>query len=391
MTTAEHHTSRYYTGMKVEVNIPLQNTRTFRDWAIINEIDEDLVSLQLSRDVLPDGVILRIGQVLNITSKSDGTTYTCRAFIVSKGYEQDLLLRFTSETISNELREFFRVDAFIPVRFHKLYDQNPADARELWDEQRKMRREEEAARERRRLEEDRTRFRTEERLRKQNIHGDEFSNEPATVPDDNTQKGLDDNQYYESWADIPTPAVNISGGGLRIFTHQKFDMDELVLLELFVPPSRRIVDIVARVVSTNYISITDDDSANSSTAVHFVFIEESARSAINAHISSIQLKRIRQFKGFTDVEPASGSGVPVPNKHYAFIDTVEAGEGTDYTVTSSMSKSRKVLITLFFVIIATLLCFYFYKYAVNHPKSEIQEMFDNNFIKYRDNLKQGQQ
>lgn len=387
MNTIGHHTSRYFTGMKVEVEIPLQNSKSFRDWAIINQIDEDLVSLQLSRDILPEGVTLRIGQVLTISSQSNGTAYTCRAFIVSKGYEQDLLLRFTSETISNELREFFRVDAFIPVRFHTLYDQNPADAREQWDERRKLRRDDEAARERRRLEARRIRLRTEERARILTIQGDDFLDDPAAGPHENTLHG---DQCYESWGDLTTPAVNISGGGLRIFTDKTFNMDELVLLETYVPSSQRIVDIVARVVFSSYGSGTADDADNRSTAMQFVYIEESARSAINSHISRIQLKRIRQFKGFADVEPAIDNGTPFPGKHYAFIDTIGSGEKSDCTVQGGGLNRRKILLTAVCICITALLCIYFYRYAVNHPKSEIQEMFDSNFKNYRNNLRQGQ-
>lgn len=45
-------------GKKVGVGIPLPNAEVFREWAIIGNIDEDLVSLQLSRDVLPVNVSL---------------------------------------------------------------------------------------------------------------------------------------------------------------------------------------------------------------------------------------------------------------------------------------------------------------------------------------------
>src|SRR3974390_981019 len=120
MSDAGHYTNRYFAGMKVEVHIPLPDAKVFRDWAIIDEIDEDLVSLQLSRDMLPDGVNLRVGQILTVRSETDGQAHSCRAFIVSKGYEQDLLLRLTGEIVFDELREFYRIDAFLPIKFYTL-------------------------------------------------------------------------------------------------------------------------------------------------------------------------------------------------------------------------------------------------------------------------------
>lgn len=359
--------------MKVEIEIPMPNTKVFRDWAIINEIDEDLVSLQLSRDILPEGVNLHIGQVLKISSQTDSNTYICRAFIVSKGYEQDLLLRFTSETISNELREFYRVDAFIPIKFHILYDQNPANVREQWDAQRKQRRDEETARNRSRLEEKRIKLRSEERARALKTQWEDFIGEPVTLPQDKPQGEQQDNPYYESWGTVTTHAVNISGGGLRIFTNQKFNMDELILLETYVPSSRIIVDIIARVVFTDYNSSAEDDKANTSTAMQFVFIDESASSAINTYISSIQLRRIRQFKGFTDVDPATNN-ISSSNKHYAYIDSIGVGEKTDH---KDQVKIKQVLLILFSVCLVCLICIYFYRYSVKHSKNEIQEIFEN--------------
>lgn len=365
--------------MKVEVEIPMPNTKVFRDWAIINEIDEDLVSLQLSRDILPEGVSLRIGQVLKITSQTDNNTYDCRAFIVSKGYEQDLLLRFTSETISNESREFYRVDAFLPIKFHILYDQNPANVREEWEARRKLRRDEEAARKRSRLEEKRIKLLSDERTRALKTQWEDIVGEPVSLPQDKAQEEQQDNPYYESWGAVTTYAVNISGGGLRIFTDHKFNMDELILLEAYVPSSRIIVDIIARVVFTDYKSGAEDDKSNNSTAMQFVFINESASSAINTYISSIQLRRIRQFKGFTDVDPATANNLSSPNKHYAYIDSIGVvGENTDH---KKQVKIKQVFLVIFLVCITSMMFVYFYRYSVKHSKNEIQEIFENGIKK----------
>ena len=66
MSEMDHYASYFPAGMKIGVGIPLPNTDVFRDWALIHEIDEDLVSLQLSRDFLPTGVELHVGQILEL-------------------------------------------------------------------------------------------------------------------------------------------------------------------------------------------------------------------------------------------------------------------------------------------------------------------------------------
>ncbi len=381
MNTAEYHTSRYFIGMRVEVKIPLLNNDIFSDWAIVNEINEDLVSLQLSRDILPEGVSLHVGQELTINSQSDGNSYSCRAYLVSKGHEQDLLLRFASERASNQLREFYRVDAFLPIKFYVLYDQNPANVKNLWEAQRKQRRDEETTRERQRFEANKIRRQTEERERMHNIHGVHFPRESGAKYQDKLQEIPQNNQYYETWGDVTSLAVNISGGGLKIFINMKFNIDELILLEAYVPSSQSIVDIIARVV------FSDDDKATEnskfgSTAVQFVFIDESSRSAINSHISNIQLRRIRHFKGFADVD-LYNKYVSVPGKHYAYIDTIDVCEDTDNLEQIRKFKIQQLLLVLLFVCIICLLLSNFHSYEVKRPKNEIQNMFDNSITKLK--------
>ena len=98
--------SRYFpVGIKVGVGIPLPNAEVFKDWAIIHEIDEDLVSLQLSRDVLPVGVSLRYGQILELRGGIEGNGFCCRAIVVSEGDARELLLRLIGEIVSDELRD----------------------------------------------------------------------------------------------------------------------------------------------------------------------------------------------------------------------------------------------------------------------------------------------
>jgi|GEM_PF-346444 len=383
MSDAGYYTSRYFIGMKIEVGIPLPNTKIFRDWAIIDEIDEDLVSLQLSRDVLPDGVNLRVGQILTLRSESGGQAHSCRAFIVSKGYDQDLLLRLTGEIVFDELREFYRIDAFLPIKFYRLPDQNPANVKQQWEDRRKQRREEERVRELRRLEARRERLRAEERARERKLL-------EGVLPDGPTEPSAtgkpreepEDNPYYESWGSVTSVAINISGGGLKILTGQGFETDELLLLEIFVPSLSYIVDIVARVVFSDHNSTAGDGENCFNTGMQFVFIDERARFAINSHISGVQIRRIRQFKGFADAEPLNIDPLAAPDKHYAYAGSIDADNETDQSPRISRKRViQQIALGLFLMCIASLLWFYFSAYAVKHPRNQIQDLFESGIRK----------
>lgn len=391
MSDARQYTSRYFSGMKVEVGIPLPNSQVFRDWAIINEIDEDLVSLQLSRDMLPDGVSLRVGQNLTITSESEGQIWSCRAYIVSKGYEQDLLLSLIGELVYEELREFYRIDAFLPIKFYTLHDQDSANVKKEWNDRRKQRQDEERAREQKRLEAKLEKLRSEERERKQKLVESVFPIESTEQLSSHveSQEEPEEQQYDDSWSSVTAVAVNISGGGLKILTGQEFNMDEFILLEIFVPSSRTIADIIARVVFSSHSDAAGDDHSYFNTGMKFVFIDESSRFAINSHISRVQIKRIQQFKGFADVEPLGLDNIPMPDKHYAYIDRVAASDHIDnLNQIDRKNTIQQIVLGLFLVCIVILISFYFSGYADKHPKNEIQDIFENSIRKLRGNLMQ---
>src|SRR6185369_9709018 len=143
-------------------------------------------------------------------------------------------------------------------------------------------------RELRRLEAKREKQRYEELARELKLPDGAFSGEPAEFSQGQEQEDPQDDQYAELSATAKTVAVTISAGGIKITTNQEFDKDEFILLEIFVPSSRLIVDVVARVVFSSHNNIAGEDGNCFNAGMQFVFIDESARLAINSHLSSIQ-------------------------------------------------------------------------------------------------------
>jgi hypothetical protein len=344
--------------MKVGVGIPLPNAEIFNDWAIIHEIDEDLVALQLSRDQLPVRVTLNVGQILELRGGREGNSYSCRAIIVSEGYAKELLLRLIGEIVSDELREFYRIDAFLPIKYYISAEQHPELLKKQWE------------------------FRREQRFsrdlaRKQRRWDSEFVDGSAELPQEKRQEEEnEDSGDDETWDTIIPLAANISGGGLRIMTHQNFSQGEFVLLEVLVPSPRRIVDAVARVIfaTRNYAAGEDHEYYN--TGLQFVFIDERDRDSILNHISSVQLKRIRQLR-----------------EKYLFRapkDLEEKAEGMTPSRVSWEELGRKLFLWGVMIAIALVLINYFKNYAIERPKNEIGEVFENALKKYIEKQRQPQ-
>lgn len=346
MSDLEQYARYFPVGIKVGVGMPLPNAEVFRDWAIIHAIDEDLVSLQLSRDELPVGVSLQYGQILELRGGSEGAGYCCRAIIVSEGAARELLLRLIGEIVSNELREFYRIDAFLPIKYFISREQNIDLLHKQWQERRTRRQQIE-------LEQKKTHW------------GSGLISESATLPRERIQDADEeksgDEEAADSWDTIIPLAANISGGGLRLITHQDFDNREYVLLEILVPSPQRVVDVIARVIFANHNLAAGFDREYFSTGMQFVYIDERDRDAIVNHIANIQLKRIRQLR-----------------ETYLFRgnDSREGTSGTPRVSHIRMIVSRTASAIVVIVIIAILFN-YFRHYAYERPKGEIEQLFEN--------------
>jgi len=377
MSSHDYYVNPYFVGKKVEVDIPLSTTKIFSEWALINETEGNLVSLQLSRDVLPDGAILRVGQALTIRSEHDCQLHSSRCFIVSMGDDQQLLLRLSSGSFAGEMREYYRVDAFLPVKYQSLNDQNPENVRKSWEEKRRWRQEDIRVRETRRLEAKRTRIQEEERIRAQQLLSGSPSIEQAEIAQEKEQEAPQFDQYADLLATAQTTAVTISGGGIKISASQRFDPDELLMLEIFVPSAKIIVDVVARVVFASRDYASDEGPDRFNVGMQFVFIDEAGRLAINTHIGSLQLQQIRHFKGFSDVKPFRGEKTSEPDQQYAYIAEVDGGGSVD--AHQHIMTFKSLALGLFSICIFCLLGFAFHAYLVSHPKSEIQMIIERAF------------
>jgi hypothetical protein len=350
MSDMGNYASFFTAGMKIGVGIPLPNSEVFLDWAVIHELDEDLVTLQLSRDQLPVGVSLHVGQIVDLRGGKDDAAYSCRAIIVVEGRARVVLVRLIGEIVTDELREFYRVDAFLPIKYYLSHEQNPDILKKEWQ-----------ARRQKRL--------ADEMLRKQQLWDVTIIAENADLPPERRQEPLVEelDEYDSSWDTIIPLAASISGGGIRIVAHQQFEEGQYVPLEILVPSSPyRIVDSIGRVVFVNQNHAVAGDRESYNVALKFAFIDERERDAIVNHIAKIQLKRIRQLREHF----ALREGIDNPN---------DRGENTRARWVT-FCKNLFYMTALFALLV--MLYIYFRGYAINHPKGEIEKTFESGIRKY---------
>ena len=208
----------------------------------------------------------------------ENSGYSCRAIIVIEGRASFILARLIGEIVTDELREFYRVDAFLPIKYFLSRQQDPDILKNEWQQRRRKRLDEEL-------------------LRKQQPWDVTFIAEDAELPPERRQATVDTKQdeVDDSWDTIIPLAASISGGGLRIVAHQRFEVGQYVPLEIMVPSTpKRIVEAIGKIVIVTPNRGAEGDRESFSVAMKFIHIDERDRDAIINHIATIQLKRIRQ-------------------------------------------------------------------------------------------------
>jgi hypothetical protein len=326
----------------------------FKDCAIIQKIEEDLVSLQLSRDVLPVDLELEYGQILELRSGSDGNGYCCRSMVVSEGDASTLLLRLVGEIVSDELREFYRIDAFLPIKYFVSHVQNIDQLHKEWEIRR-------VNRQRQQLKAGDNTYRWPGGLLPSGtgVHNERHHNSSA--------EGNNSVEARDSWEGVAPLAANISGGGLRFITHQGFEQGEYTLLEIMVPSPPRTIDVVGRVAFSNRNFAAGSDREFFNTGVQYVYIDDQDRDAIVYYITTIQLKRIQQLR-----EQYLDRGT--------FGSAMQSGNTGMF---SRKSAVNTVILVVIAVIVTLLLVELYRRYSAEQPKGEIQRMFEESIKKYQ--------
>lgn len=344
MSDFEEYHKCFSPGTKVIVAIPMRNNELFRDDAIVHEIDEDVVSLQLSRDVLPVEINLQTGKTLELRGGKDGYGYRCSGNLVSEATAGAIIVRLTGAINSAEQREYFRLEAFLPVTFQLWRGQSLDAVLQEWRQRREVRVAEDLERK------EQLNRRRRERVIRIAEEGRRLQ-EQMVEPEDEEFDFL-----YPSWKDVNAIAVNMSGGGFKFVTAEHFELGDIVFCEIFIPTNPpRIMDCVTRVVFKNRNYAPKEDQEFFNVALQFMFLEERDRDAIVSHISRLQLLRIGLLRQ----------------------KSLLAGREDTFSRRSRFRYVKMAFLVLVVVVFFSAITAYFAHYTRYHDKNDIQKSFED--------------
>ncbi|NTV14117.1 MAG: DUF5634 family protein [Desulfobulbaceae bacterium] len=238
-------------GMRIEVELPLAEEKQFRDDAKIIFVHQDLLVFQLTRELLPESVTLDTGTVIHLRTGKEGKGYRCRAILLNHDRHSRFKIRLTGAPIPFNDREFFRIDVFIPLAYR------PKSAQGLW------------------------------RLQEALPESPAGSHHPKS---DRAEIGATLKQ--------PLPvAANLSGAGVRINIPERFEIDELLDLTLYLPFGQAsTMTLVGQVVHVEEVSPAGDPYPLFGTALHFVSLDDAQRETLIGFIQRMEVEQIRRLR-----------------------------------------------------------------------------------------------
>ena len=276
----------FQTDLRVELCFPRHQNDQFREWAVVTRIEDDLVGLQLSRDSLPQGVTLETGAILDLRLGKGGNAFCCRAMVVDLQDLGSLYVRLLGEVIPDELRDFYRIDAHVPLTYVIPQGLSLNQVRDRWFA---------------------TRYRSPDvaAVHQQATNGSEAAHATKTHK--------------------PVPlAANISGSGIRFTIPEELTPGDLIDLEIYLPLDHLcVVPVIGQVVHVNRSRHREGERPSFSTALQFLFIDERDRDTLVRFISTVQLDHLRSGTTGGGLE-SSGHDLSAHRRNYRKLVPVVA-------------------------------------------------------------------
>lgn len=246
--------------MRIQVEIPLPEEQPFRDDAEILSLYQDLLELRISRIILPKTAILEIGTPLYVRTGKKGAGFRCRGILLNYDSLSSLFIRLTGEILSSNDREYFRIDVYIPLKYRLYSDKDETEAKRGGDS--------------------------------------------AGVSDD-YQLGQN-GALTDAVSEKPLPvAANLSGAGVRVHLSDRFEIDQLLQLTLFLPPAYGgPMTLPGLVVYAMQLGRTGDTRELFDTAIRFVNVDDQDRDNLLKFIHAMELEQLRRLREHSQLLPS---------------------------------------------------------------------------------------
>ncbi|HJV34418.1 PilZ-like domain-containing protein [Geomonas sp.] len=220
----------FHPGQRAMVELSQRDGKVLNDGAVVTAVEENRISLRLTRENLPEGALLQPDVSLAVRVGGIGYGYSCELSIIEEPPGAELMASFAGPVVPQDTREFFRLGTDLPVVLFNV---------------------------------------------------------TAGTAEENGFGGLS----MGGKNGLPR-IVNLSGGGLRTETEMAMTVGDIVYATFHLPLAEpKIVPVVAQVVYSEIIE--SEDGVLVSAGLSLMHINERDRDAIVRYVCSEEINRIR--------------------------------------------------------------------------------------------------
>lgn len=270
MSLSAEHRRHLHPGKRVYVKVSLPDGALFQQWGVVSSVGQDLVRVFVTGAPLPDDG-LETGAAVMVRFETEGEWHACKGLMAGKISENVIPVRPVGEIFSEELREYYRIDVFIPLAYTILATREMAEARSWLQEKR-----------------------------------DQGKSLPEMAPF--SPPPGEKLPCPPGYGPCHRVVANISGGGLKIAMGEKTADKDLIGIALHLPGRFAPVHLVAEVVHSEKTYSSTAAHQLYKTAMRFALIDESDRELVLSFIRREELDRLRETRKSAGFAPVLETG-----------------------------------------------------------------------------------
>lgn len=314
------------------VNIAMPEGKVYHQRCILNSIDNDLVDMGFTGEEMPEWMLVDVGTALELRGRTDRGSFGCRAVVVDRNIAGHYLVRLIGSIYYGELREFQRIDVYIPIKYTQTKEHSLEKIADNW-------------------------------LTRKNEHKNSMKRNVAST-------AWMDSSLSDNWDEIVPILAQSTNEGLRFDIPEHFNNGTYFDVELYLPlEPPRIISAVTEVVDSEELSRQDNGTTLSRTFLKFALIDTADRDGINDYVSAIQVQHLGEICKDAQYQA-------LYNRLTAQIERKDP------------VRIFKRIIALALITVLVLLLFrYLENYRQGHEKGFIEKVFEDGVRRYQDKFK----
>lgn len=317
---------------EIIVNISIDDGKVYHQRCIINSISNDLVDMGFTGDEVPEWELVRVGTPLELRGRSDRGAFGCRAVVVDCNIAGHYLVRLIGSIYLGELREFQRMDVYVPVKYALNTSQSLEAITDDW-------------------------LQRKGDLKQAPKHKDAST---AWVDTSNS----------ENWTEAVPSLALITNEGIRIDIPERISAGGHLDLELYLPLAPPLtIAAVAEISGHEDDVVFEDGTRLHRTNLTFTLIDTTARESINDYVSAIQVQHLGEICKDAQYE------------------SLYKRLSSQLNAKDPLRPLKRGITVLILLILSILLFRYLVEYRKGHEKGFIEKVFEEGVRHYQDKFK----